>query len=143
MIMRDSRFEPEAAGDGEMIGGALMVPHVVRTRTVRSESGDMEMQPTINTMNFSILASLCPERQKKGSQAFPNSSSILSKISPNPRTPSNKNDTHTEGREQEAPYLASTICMDEPMDPRISNFSPTTDRLVPTENHPCTPTKLH
>ena len=47
MIMRDSRFEPEAAGDGEMNGGALMVPHVVRTTTVRSESGDMEMERSV------------------------------------------------------------------------------------------------
>ena len=34
-IMRDSRFEPEAAGDG---------PHLVGTQTVRSHSGDVEME---------------------------------------------------------------------------------------------------
>ena len=45
--MRDSRFEQEAARDSEVNGGALMVPHVVRTTIVRSDSGDVEMERSV------------------------------------------------------------------------------------------------
>ena len=46
-ISKNFRLEPEAAGDGEMSGGALVVKHVVRTTTVRSDSGDAEMEKNV------------------------------------------------------------------------------------------------
>ena len=46
-ILQVYRLEPEAAGDGEMNGGTLVVPHVVRTTTVRSDSGGVEMEGSV------------------------------------------------------------------------------------------------
>ena len=43
-IMRDPRFEPEAAGEGQMDEDALLVPRLIGRQTVRSESGDVEME---------------------------------------------------------------------------------------------------
>ena len=47
-IMGSPRFEAEAAGDGEMNGSVLMVPHLVgRTPTERYARGDMEMERSV------------------------------------------------------------------------------------------------
>ena len=45
--MRDFKFEPEAAGDGVAIGGALVMPRVVSAAVARSEGGDVEMKGSV------------------------------------------------------------------------------------------------
>ena len=59
-IMRDSRFEPEAASDGEMNECALMVPQLVGTTTVRSESGYVEMERSVRMEVREIPRALPP-----------------------------------------------------------------------------------
>ena len=73
-------------------------------------------QPAISIANSATLASLHPERRKKGCQAFRNPSSILaiSAIHPEP---------HTVGREQEVPCQVSANYQNEPKDPQVSSFS--------------------
>ena len=47
MIMRDPRFEPEAAGDGEVEVNLLWVPHTIGTQSVRAESGDAKEERSV------------------------------------------------------------------------------------------------
>ena len=42
--MGDPRFEPGVAGEGQMDGNALLIPHLNGRQTLRSESGDVEMK---------------------------------------------------------------------------------------------------
>ena len=43
-IMGDPRFEPEAAGVGQADVNALSVPHLVGTKIVRTENGDVKVE---------------------------------------------------------------------------------------------------
>ena len=45
--MRDPKFEPEVAGDGQMDVNALLAPHLIGTQTVRSESGDVKEERSV------------------------------------------------------------------------------------------------
>ena len=45
--MRVARFEPEAACDGTVNGGALVVARVVRAAIEHSECGDVEMEGSV------------------------------------------------------------------------------------------------
>ena len=40
-------FQPGAAGEGQVDGNALLVPHLIGRQTVRSESGDVEMERSV------------------------------------------------------------------------------------------------
>ena len=46
-IMRDFKFEPEAAGDRVVNRGALVMPRVVRAAVARSEGSDVEMKGSV------------------------------------------------------------------------------------------------
>ena len=45
--MRDVKFELEAAGDGAVNGGALVMPRVVTAAVARSEGSDVGMNRSV------------------------------------------------------------------------------------------------
>ena len=47
VIVRDPRFELEAARDGQVEVNALSVPHPIGTQTVRTESGDVKVEGSV------------------------------------------------------------------------------------------------